>query len=106
MLSIEPVDRLSSTNTSSPRFSSASARWEPTNPAPPVMRTRTCDSLLLNSPAGARRDGPGLRMGGRRGFTAPRAREARLAQSGWRETDIIQEPHGGGLISPAAPHQR
>ena len=29
MLSIEPVDRLSRTNTSSPRSSSASARWEP-----------------------------------------------------------------------------
>src|SRR4051794_8131159 len=41
MFPIEPVDRLSSTNTSSPRSSSASERCEPMNPAPPVMRTRT-----------------------------------------------------------------
>src|SRR4029450_13881776 len=40
MLSIEPVDKLSRTNTSSPRSSSASDRCEPTKPAPPVIRTR------------------------------------------------------------------
>src|SRR5215216_6228559 len=45
MLSIEPVDRLSSTNTSSPRSSSASARWEPTKPAPPVINTRNSGPL-------------------------------------------------------------
>src|SRR5829696_1539352 len=41
MFPIEPVDRLSSTKTSSPRSSSASDRCEPIKPAPPVMRTRT-----------------------------------------------------------------
>src|SRR5688572_9090224 len=40
MLEIEPVDRLSRTNTSSPRARSASDRCDPTNPAPPVINTR------------------------------------------------------------------
>ena len=39
MLSMLPVDRSSRTMTSSPRAEQASARCEPMNPAPPVMRT-------------------------------------------------------------------
>src|SRR2546426_42309 len=35
-----PVDRSSSTVTSSPAARYASATWEPTNPAPPLTRTR------------------------------------------------------------------
>src|SRR5687767_4056728 len=46
MLSIDPVDRLSSTKTSSPRCNSVSARWEPTKPAPPVISTRNVDLLV------------------------------------------------------------
>ena len=37
-LSIEPVDSSSTTDTRSPRASSASIRWLPMNPAPPVTR--------------------------------------------------------------------
>jgi len=40
MLRADPVDRSSITVTVSPRSSNASARWEPRNPAPPVMKTR------------------------------------------------------------------
>ena len=39
-LSMLPVERSSSTNTSSPRSRYASARCDPMNPAPPVMSTR------------------------------------------------------------------
>ena len=54
MLSIDPVERLSRTNTSSPRSSSASARWDPTNPAPPVISTRInrSSSKLRSVPRG------------------------------------------------------
>src|SRR6185503_10015332 len=41
MLSIEPVERLSRIRTSWPPSSKASVRWEPMNPAPPVMNART-----------------------------------------------------------------
>src|SRR5208337_422601 len=40
ILSMLPVERSSSTNTSSPRSRYASARCDPMNPAPPVMSTR------------------------------------------------------------------
>src|ERR1051325_9277094 len=46
MLSIDPVDRLSSTSTSCPSFSRRSARCEPTNPAPPVMSAFTVARIL------------------------------------------------------------
>jgi hypothetical protein len=39
MFAISPVDKSSSTSTESPRATSFSARWEPMNPAPPVMKT-------------------------------------------------------------------
>src|SRR5207302_961344 len=42
-----PVERSSSTNTSYPDSSSVSARWEPMNPAPPVMRTLPRSSARL-----------------------------------------------------------
>src|SRR3954463_10506861 len=41
MLSIDPVDRLSRISTSCPFSSNASERWEPMNPAPPVINART-----------------------------------------------------------------
>src|SRR5688572_11746061 len=37
MFSMDPVDRLSMIPTSCPRCSSCSARWDPMNPAPPVI---------------------------------------------------------------------
>src|SRR5215218_7551970 len=40
MLSIRPVDRLSTQSTVSPRLISRSHRCDPTNPAPPVTTTR------------------------------------------------------------------
>ena len=45
-LSIEPVDRSSRMCTRSPCASNASARCDPMNPAPPVMRYRMAKSLL------------------------------------------------------------
>ena len=53
MLSIEPVDRSSMTSTSWPRSSSASARCDPTNPAPPVSRAFIV--ILAVVSAGSRR---------------------------------------------------
>ena len=37
---LRPADKSSATITSSPLATSASARWEPIKPAPPVTRTR------------------------------------------------------------------
>src|SRR5262245_13049391 len=47
MFSIEPVERLSSTQTSSPLASRASARWRPRKPAPPVIKAFIVPSPLL-----------------------------------------------------------
>src|SRR6266487_3669378 len=41
MFRIDPVDRLSMTSTSCPASSSASARWDPMKPAPPVINALT-----------------------------------------------------------------
>src|SRR6266480_3616381 len=41
MLSMDPVDRLSRMSTSCPCSSSMSERWDPMNPAPPVINART-----------------------------------------------------------------
>ena len=46
MLSIAPVERLSSTVTSWPAASSASARCDPMKPAPPVMKAFTRVQVL------------------------------------------------------------
>src|SRR5262245_25700126 len=54
MFSMDPVDRLSSAKTSSPRSSRASARCEPTKPAPPVINTRIYLAPSTET-AGARR---------------------------------------------------
>ena len=61
MLSIEPVDRLSRISTSCPLSSSASERWDPMNPAPPVINART----RLSFPSGDH--GPRLEGMHRRG---------------------------------------
>ena len=62
MLSIDPVDRLSRTNTSSPRSRSASERCDPTKPAPPVISTRI-DSVLTLQWRGAAARAPASRCG-------------------------------------------
>ena len=48
MFSSEPVDRLSRIVTLSPRAMRASARLEPMNPAPPVMKARMGLSLSFS----------------------------------------------------------
>src|SRR5262249_24520419 len=83
MLSIDPVDRSSSTKTSSPRSSSAPARGGPPNPAPPVMSTRI---VSVNSSPAQGQDGFGRRPGGVAAARGPSGvkRAAELL--------IIQEP--------------
>src|SRR5215467_529953 len=46
ILSIEPVDRSSRMMTSCPASKHRSARWEPMNPAPPVISTLMQSSLI------------------------------------------------------------
>src|SRR5918999_1070780 len=48
MFSKVPVDKSSMTKTSSPRWRYASAKWDPMNPAPPVISTRKLFNFLLN----------------------------------------------------------
>src|SRR5438874_2791322 len=54
MLSIDPVERLSSTATSWPSASSRSARCEPMNPAPPVIRTFMAAREAISAPRDGR----------------------------------------------------
>src|SRR5438552_17875443 len=74
-----PVERSSTTSTSSPRATSASTTWLPKNPAPPVTRTRNEWPLLFNSAvdelveeivdkAGRRCASAGLRVAAAGGF--------------------------------------
>src|SRR5436190_18726461 len=50
MLSMEPVDRLSRMSTSCPCSINISERWDPMNPAPPVINARTRDVLSGRCP--------------------------------------------------------
>ena len=105
MLSIEPVDRSSSTKTSSPRASSASARCEPMKPAPPVMKTRMVEiESSWGRPAVARpaRVHPRRTAGTRNTHDTPRRGAPALpAGSGFRQG---RHDRGGALRRPRRRH--
>ena len=56
MFSMLPVERSSSNSTSLSRDSSSSARWEPMNPAPPVIEKRKTPPLASFSPVSEKND--------------------------------------------------
>src|SRR6478672_5401090 len=99
MLSIDPVERLSSTETSSPRSSKASERCDPTNPAPPVINTRIDSPQSgverpLTRRASQRDDGVRAASGGAAVLIGamPTQEVARRAIQRVAEFFIIQEP--------------
>src|SRR4051794_22611584 len=111
MLLIEPVERSSRAWTAWPRESSSSARWEPTKPAPPVIRMRMCGgssrSSRLRPASSISRYGPRRRgaLSGRIGPGRGSGRGLEPAEAGVERADA-RDLHEGPLDRRPAPLAR